>query len=260
MSAASGRWADLAPRVASAVVLAAVGLGAIWAGGLWSAALVAVAIGAIVWEIARMLAPEGGGLALLLGLAAAVIVLAGGFLPGLAAALLLAVVPLAGLTMRAGRERRWRFAVYAAYVMVAGFAIIGFRAELGLVVILWLVALVVATDIAGYFVGRIVGGPKFWPRVSPKKTWSGTAAGWVAAGLVGLCFAPWLGAGAVWLSVILSFASQMGDAAESALKRHAGIKDSSNLIPGHGGVWDRFDALLGATFVLYLAHLAGLGG
>jgi phosphatidate cytidylyltransferase len=260
MSEPGTKWADLGPRIASAVVLAAIGVAAIWAGGLWFGALVAVAIGAIIWEITRMLAPDCDVLALLLGLAAGAILLASGFLPGLAVLVLLAVVPLAGMMMRADWARRWRFGIYAAYVMVAGFAIIGFRAELGLIVILWLVALVVATDVAGYFAGRIIGGPKFWPRVSPKKTWSGTAAGWIAAGLVGLCFAPWLGAGAVWLSVILSFASQMGDAAESALKRYTGIKDSSHLIPGHGGVWDRFDALLGATFLLFIARLAGLGG
>ena len=94
-----------------------------------------------------------------------------------------------------------------------------------------------ATDVAGYFAGRIIGGPKFWPAVSPKKTWSGTAAGWIAAAIVGLFFAPHLPGPTVLLSVVLSFASQMGDAAESALKRRTGVKDSSNLIPA---AWRRF--------------------
>ncbi|HGG06491.1 MAG TPA: phosphatidate cytidylyltransferase, partial [Aliiroseovarius sp.] len=88
--------------------------------------------------------------------------------------------------------------------------------------------------------------------ISPKKTWAGTIAGWIAAAFVGLIIG---GVGLMGVSVLLSFASQMGDAAESALKRHTGIKDSSTLIPGHGGVFDRFDALLGAAFVLTLVRL-----
>ena len=126
--------------------------------------------------------------------------------------------------------------------------------------VFWLIAVVVTTDIAGYFAGRIIGGPKFWPRVSPKKTWSGTVAGWIAAAAVGALFAGALGNGIIWLSVLVSFAGQMGDAAESALKRSKGVKDASALIPGHGGVFDRFDAMMGAALFITLAGFAGLGG
>jgi phosphatidate cytidylyltransferase len=117
---------------------------------------------------------------------------------------------------------------------------------------LWLVLVVAVTDIGGYFAGRIIGGPKFWPRVSPKKTWSGTAAGWVGAGIVGWAFMATTGMGValIGISVALSMASQMGDIAESAVKRNAGVKDSSALLPGHGGVWDRFDGMLGASLLL----------
>jgi phosphatidate cytidylyltransferase len=115
--------------------------------------------------------------------------------------------------------------------------------------------------VAGYFAGRILGGPKFWPKVSPKKTWSGTIAGWVGAALVGLAFwAAGLGEAAlIWVSPLVGFAGQMGDIAESAIKRRAGVKDSSNLIPGHGGLMDRFDALafaaILAVILLPLFHL-----
>jgi phosphatidate cytidylyltransferase len=127
----------------------------------------------------------------------------------------------------------------------------------------WLVAVVVATDVAGYFAGKALGGPKFWPRVSPKKTWSGTAAGWLAAAAVGAVFAAeaGIGLGVVVLSVLVSMASQAGDVAESALKRKMGVKDSSGLIPGHGGLFDRFDGMLGAAaMVLLVLSIWGLPG
>jgi phosphatidate cytidylyltransferase len=119
----------------------------------------------------------------------------------------------------------------------------------GASVILWLVAVVVASDVLGYFAGRMLGGPKFWPSVSPKKTWSGTVAGWIGAALVGAGFV--ILSGASWVlmpvSALVAFAGQMGDIAESWVKRRAGVKDASQLIPGHGGVLDRFDALIGAV-------------
>jgi phosphatidate cytidylyltransferase len=115
---------------------------------------------------------------------------------------------------------------------------------------------VVASDVGGYFVGRIAGGPKFWPRISPSKTWSGTLAGWVGGALVGGAGAAMLGvtggglALATLLAVVLACAAQAGDLWESALKRRAGVKDSSNLIPGHGGVMDRFDGMIGAAALM----------
>ncbi|MEM6897415.1 MAG: phosphatidate cytidylyltransferase, partial [Pseudomonadota bacterium] len=123
--------------------------------------------------------------------------------------------------------------------------------------IIWLILVVVITDVAGYFAGRAFGGPKFWPAISPKKTWSGTVAGWVGAAILGAIFLTFTNAGRdlVWISVLVSFASQMGDITESALKRRMGVKDSSTLIPGHGGLFDRFDGLLGAALVMLLAAL-----
>jgi phosphatidate cytidylyltransferase len=106
----------------------------------------------------------------------------------------------------------------------------------------------------GYFAGRILGGPKFWPAISPKKTWSGTIAGWIGAAILGLGFVL-AGQGTLWLVVLsplVAFAGQMGDIVESWLKRRVGAKDSSALIPGHGGVLDRFDALTGAMVLVML--------
>ena len=144
-------------------------------------------------------------------------------------------------------------------IMLAGYGLIELRTLGGTQVILWLVAVVVASDVLGYFAGRMLGGPKFWPAISPKKTWSGTVAGWIGAGLVGLVLV--LAADASWLlvpvSALVAFAGQLGDIAESWVKRRAGVKDASNLIPGHGGVLDRFDALIGAVvLVMALGLLA----
>lgn len=230
--------------------MSAAGIAAIWLGGLVFGALVAVAVGLVVWEITRMLAPQADdALPMGFGVLSGLVVLASGF-AGPIYALVLIGATVAGLYGRLPVEtERRRFAIYLAWVLLAGFGLTALRAEGGMREVIWLVGVVVATDTAGYFAGRVLGGPKFWPAVSPKKTWSGTIAGWLAAALVGLAFG---GGGLALVSALLAFASQMGDAAESALKRHTGIKDSSNLIPGHGGVFDRFDALLGASLVLTL--------
>ena len=109
-------------------------------------------------------------------------------------------------------------------------------------------------------VGRSVGGPKFWPRHSPKKTWSGTVAGWIGAALVGLVLLATghAGAGALLVGPVLVLGGQLGDIAESALKRRARVKDASLLIPGHGGLMDRFDAMGGSLATALLLGLAGL--
>jgi phosphatidate cytidylyltransferase len=250
-----GRWSDLRKRVVSAAVLVAVGGAEIWLGGPSFAVLVVLLTAAMVWELAKMTAPAHEntplGLAALAGLCLAVT----WFLPDRFSTAFLLVPPLAiALTDR--RDRRLS-SLYTVAIMVAGYGLIDLRMTAGTPAILWLVLIVVASDVLGYFVGRIVGGPKFWPAISPKKTWSGTVAGWVGAALVGLGF--WLAgygtAGLLLLSVLIAFAGQMGDIAESWVKRRCGVKDASSLIPGHGGVLDRFDAMIGALVALMLIDL-----
>jgi phosphatidate cytidylyltransferase len=106
-----------------------------------------------------------------------------------------------------------------------------------------------ATDIGGYFAGRAIGGPKLWQRISPKKTWSGAIGGFVASLLVAIGFsASDVGKALplMILAAVLSIASQFGDLFESAVKRHFGVKDSSHIIPGHGGLMDRLDGFVAA--------------
>ena len=239
-----GRWGDLRKRVISAVVMVAVGAVEIWLGGLAFGLMVLGVCGAMIWELARITRPAAQSASALVLAALAVAALAGAvWLPSeLSPALLLA--PALGLALTPRRDRRIASA-YAVAVMVAGFGLIALR-DTSAAALLWLIGVVVASDVMGYFAGRMIGGPKFWPAISPKKTWSGTVAGWFGAMLVGLGFVVW--AGAPWALVVLSpvaaFAGQMGDIAESWIKRRAGVKDSSNLIPGHGGFLDRFDALI----------------
>ena len=120
--------------------------------------------------------------------------------------------------------------------------------------VLWLLGVVITSDVMGYFAGRTLGGPKFWPAISPKKTWSGTVAGWIGAAVLGLVFVA-LGHGSwplILLSPVVAFAGQIGDIAESWLKRRVGVTDSSKLTPGHGGLLDRFDALVGAMVAVMI--------
>jgi len=131
---------------------------------------------------------------------------------------------------------------------------------------LFVFAIVWVTDIAAYFTGRAIGGPKLWPAVSPKKTWSGAiggtlggiAAGLLVAKMAGLVVAPMM----VLVALGLSIVAQGGDLLESAIKRHFGAKDASQLIPGHGGLMDRLDGFLTAAAAAVMLGLlrGGLEG
>ena len=116
--------------------------------------------------------------------------------------------------------------------------------------ILWLFAVVWGADIAAYFAGRLIGGPRLWPRVSPGKTWAGAIVGAFAGAVLGLMLAAWTNrlAALFWLGLATAIVSELGDLFESALKRRFGVKDSSGLIPGHGGLMDRLDAFTSASF------------
>ena len=246
----AGKWADLRTRILSAIVMIAVGAAEIWLGGTAFAALVVVLTGVMVWELATMTAPMRRRSPVTLAVAASAALLAALVLRTDIAALFLAV-PSVALILTPRRDRRLAGG-YALAIMLAGYGLVDLRQTGGTTVILWLVAVVVASDVLGYFAGRMLGGPKFWPAVSPKKTWSGTVAGWIGAAVVGLGMV--LAAGASWLlvplSALVALAGQLGDIAESWVKRRAGVKDASSLIPGHGGVLDRFDALIGAVVVV----------
>lgn len=249
----ANRLADLGPRMLSGLVLSGVGITMVAMGGTILLLVVALCIGIMIWELARIC---GAGDAPMLGLAAGISCLCVLLLPegyGLPFLMLPAFIGITRVP-----EFKVVFAVFAVLILLAGHGMVHVRGDFGAAWMTWLIMVVIATDIAGYFAGRLIGGPKFWPRVSPKKTWAGTVAGWIAAGLVGAVAFSVNGGGpeVIGLSIALSMASQLGDIAESALKRRAGVKDSSAVIPGHGGLFDRFDGLLGATILFLMVEQA----
>ena len=246
------KWSDLRARVLSGIGMVAVGVAAVWAGALWFHALIALCCGLMVWELVRMLDADRVRTPRLLGLAAGACVFIAIELPAAFGLPLLLLPSMLGF----GKMDRGAvsYAVYTGLILIAGYGLMALRDDFGLVWMAWLLLVVVVTDIAGYFAGRMIGGPRLWPRVSPKKTWSGTVAGWIGAALIGLAFAgaTQAGFGLMGVSVAVSMASQIGDIAESAIKRRSGVKDSSNLIPGHGGLMDRFDGVLGAALLIVM--------
>lgn len=259
----AANWDDLRPRVLSGAAMAVIGIVAIVVGGVWFQMLAVFVTAVMVWECWIMIRGAGPTSGMLLAAAVASILSAQVFGAAhgpefLALFLLVPVIGAAVLT-----RERLTFFLFALAIQIAGYGLVHFRIDFGFTWLLWLVSIVVATDILGYFAGKSLGGPKFWPAVSPKKTWSGTIGGWIGAAIVGAIFMSFTNA--TWvivpLSVVISFSGQMGDIAESALKRRQGVKDSSALIPGHGGMLDRFDALLGASlFMLLVANVFDVPG
>lgn len=243
------KLADVWIRVASAVVLGPIVLLVTWLGGTPFAVICALGGMAMTWEwngITRRRRNDAATIVGMLAVAASAILLP---TYGPTAALGV-VVGGAVLAQALAPDRRMVLGPGAAtlYGGVSALALAILRADsiTGLICIFWLFAVVWAGDVAAYFTGRMIGGPKLWPAVSPKKTWSG-AIGGAAGALLASELLLWLTPGAapvpLLLPLVLSVLAQAGDLGESALKRRFGAKDSSRLIPGHGGVMDRVDGL-----------------
>jgi phosphatidate cytidylyltransferase len=254
-ASAKGGFKDLGPRVLSAAVMIAAACVTLYAGGDVFALFWLLAAFAVHWEWQGLIGGErrlarvvAGGAALA---AAAAFAHAGMAETALLELALLALV----VAILAGTGRRlWAFGgvVYAG-VLAVSVCLLRESAEFGLLAIAWLFAVVWGADIFAYFGGRLIGGPKLWPRVSAGKTWSGTLTGVFSGAALGLA-AVYFGAGegaangrVFLLGLFAAALSQAGDLFESSVKRRFGVKDSSQLIPGHGGVMDRLDGFIFAA-------------
>jgi phosphatidate cytidylyltransferase len=259
-AAAAGQGSrNLWTRVAAALVLAPLAIAAAYAGSWWWIAPVTLlAIGLFVeWLTVVGSAGEKRVVA-----AGAVALAVAGLCLGFArvelalAALALGVAATALLSVR---QRRWTSAgfLYAGAAQM-GSVLVRFDTATGFIALVFVLLIVWVTDIGGYFAGRGIGGAKLWPRVSPNKTWAGAIGGFGASLVVALGFAA-LDLGRSWpllmLAAVLSVIAQLGDLFESAVKRRFGVKDSSHIIPGHGGLMDRLD---GYIAVIALASIFGL--
>jgi len=276
------RWRDLRKRVLSAVLLGPAALLCIWVGAAAWIALMAVAVSVLAWEWVRLC---GFSTWRLPGLVVPLSVLAAG---GLAVAGLwapaLGLLPAGAVLVRllqpppAGTDARTHEGITpgawlgfgVVYIGLAGLALIRLRgdATAGLGNVLFLFLVVWASDIGAYMFGRWLGGPKLAPAVSPNKTWSGAAGGLLSAMAVGAA-APYVTESdgvmvflprVLIVALLLGLVAQAGDLFESWIKRRFHVKDTSSLIPGHGGLLDRLDAVLAAAPVAALiAILLGSG-
>jgi phosphatidate cytidylyltransferase len=255
------KYNDLKSRSISALVMALIAGGSLWAGGnTFLVVLLAVAF-CIMWEICG-LSPSDSGLRIAVSFIF-MVSLGAAFWTNQALSLGIFAASIVGYIILL-RPKDPVLRIGLALLSYGGLLTLAWlRTEIGIIPTIWVICCVIASDIGGYFAGRTFGGPKLWPAVSPKKTWSGTIGGWVLAVVVTIIFALMgdiINLGHAIGAVLIAIFAQAGDLAESALKRRAGVKDSSNLIPGHGGFLDRFDGMLGAFFLIFLLSIFGLQG
>lgn len=256
------RAGDLKVRVLSALVMAPVVLGAVWIGGWVFHALIAfgsvVAVSewtSIVPSARRLPARIMAAIGIIVALMAQI---AAGPAAGLGVAAAFAVLTA---IVGGGSDRNLLgFGVFYVAVGMAGLMWLRDLPESGLSLFLFVLIAIWATDIGAYAAGRSIGGPKLAPRISPKKTWAGLIGGMASSALFGWLVALAFGAArpdiALAVGAAVAVVGQAGDLFESAVKRRYNVKDSGQLIPGHGGILDRIDGLLAAAPVLALFHAA----
>jgi phosphatidate cytidylyltransferase len=257
-----GLGSDFGVRLLSGLGMAALAAAFVFTGMIPFVVLVAAVALVLSWEWSRLVhGPEADAvLAVHLATASGAAVLAGLGYAGLGL-LALAIGAILAMVLSLGGN-----SIYAAvgvfYAGLPAVAMIWLRSDpaLGLLAVVFLIVIVITADTAAFVAGRLVGGPKLWPRISPNKTWAGLIGAVAASAIIGGCFwfvvsnasVPHL-AGA---AAVLALVAQAGDLAESALKRRFGTKDTGKILPGHGGVMDRLDGLVAAASATGLLGLA----
>lgn len=256
----SKTWGNLKQRVISALILLPICLGALWFGGTLFAFFVGVVSAVMAYEWHLLVGSKIRTPAFVIHIVTVLLAVVNMTFGNVVSAFLLIGLGavLAGLAeaFRGGRPL-W-IGVGIVYTIGVPILLIWLRQDsvIGFLGVLALVIAVVATDVGAYFAGKSIGGPKLVPSISPSKTWAGLIGGALLAALISAGGASLTNAMPIWLGIgaglVIAVVSQIGDIIESGIKRHFDAKDSSQLIPGHGGVLDRFDGLMFACLVLSL--------
>lgn len=246
---------DLMLRILSALVLAPAAVGAAYLGGWAFGIFWFVAAICVWWEWNALVSGSGNHLLFTLGATALALALVVAEIGMARTPMLIIILGALGAGVFARADRRsWGAGglLYAGALLTAPI-VLRRDPDFGLTAILFLFALVWATDVAGYFSGRAFGGPKLAPKISPNKTWSGAVGGAIGAVLAGIAVAKFAGVdnlvAIAIVAFVLSAVAQAGDLFESAIKRRFGAKDAGSLIPGHGGFMDRLDGFIAAAAV-----------
>jgi phosphatidate cytidylyltransferase len=253
---------NLSTRIIAAAVLIPLAIAIAYAGGwLWTALVTLAAIGLYV-EWLMVVGATAEKRVVATGVAALAVAGFSLAIGRIDAALAVLAIGLVAVALMTPVRRNWTAAgiLYAGVAEIAS-VLLRHDAVKGFVALVFVLLIVWVTDSGGYFAGRGIGGPKLWPRVSPKKTWAGAVGGLVASLAVACAFAVLdLGKAGPLLTIsgVLSVVSQLGDLFESAVKRRFGVKDSSQIIPGHGGLLDRLDGFVAAVaFAALFGFLRG---
>lgn len=254
---------ELRQRVISGLAIAIVTLTMLYWDPRAFAVLTFIVAAAMSWEwgrIVRSPTPDSGTFVHIIAMLAAA-VLTGMGMAGLAiSAIIIGAIAVAALVFGTGRSQLSGAGVFYTGLPIVALGWLRSDEPLGFLATLYVLLTVVVTDIAAYAAGRSIGGPLLWPEVSPKKTWSGLIGGVLAASIAGALFAMISRTGgSQWLAglgLLVGLVAQGGDLAESALKRHFGLKDASDLIPGHGGFMDRMDGVVTASIAAALIAFA----
>ena len=249
----SNHWHDLRLRLVSASLLLLISAFCIYFGNFLFTLFIISLIGVMHWELGKMLSPmsvQAMWFSAFLSMFSTVCLLVSN---SVFWSVLLLLTNFYFQRHFFHHNRNFG-AFYSLAVIVCGIIFYRVRLDFGLYHTVWLIGIVVVTDTAGYLIGRIIGGPKVFPRISPKKTWAGVLAGWFAVGFFSWLFVENIAPQSLFIkfvsiSILLSVAAQIGDMIQSHLKRKNNVKNSSGLLPGHGGFMDRFDGFVGAMVV-----------
>ncbi|WP_374308685.1 phosphatidate cytidylyltransferase [Dongia sp.] len=296
MAPPSKKPSNLVVRVLSALVLIPVVVAAAYVGHPWFDALVILFAAIMAWEWARIAGRRRNpadpspaarlpvrdwslaGCMLIFVVVYALVTVRGPLIAGWPAKVDLSLWDIVNITILTvsgailfgfpeHRSRAIWFGIGVIYILAPSLAVLWVRDDpvtgQGIELLAWILALVIATDTGAYAAGRSIGGPKLAPAISPNKTWAGLIGGMVSAAIVGLIAGLWLDLSSPWKLMILSAGlaviEQVGDLLESAFKRRFGVKDSSHIIPGHGGVLDRVDGLLTVSVAVAALDYFGEG-